>query len=107
MPGTNNIKAFAFDAYGTLFDIHSVIWGCEELFPGQGQQLSQLRRAKQLEYSWFLSLMRRYRGFSVVTEQALTFACKSLTLPYESGNLAKLIDSYLHLTPYPDVRPAF
>ncbi len=34
-----NIKALAFDAYGTLFDVFSVTALCEQLFPGKGNQL--------------------------------------------------------------------
>ena len=30
------IKALAFDAYGTLFDVFSVTALCEQLFPGKG-----------------------------------------------------------------------
>lgn len=36
------IKALVFDAYGTLFDVHSVVRLCDELFPGRGAQLSQI-----------------------------------------------------------------
>ncbi len=46
-----DIEAFAFDAYGTLFDVFSVTALCEDLFPGAGQGLAQLWRAKQLQYS--------------------------------------------------------
>ena len=42
------IKAIAFDAYGTLFDVFSVTSLCEQLFPGHGTALAQLWRAKQL-----------------------------------------------------------
>jgi 2-haloacid dehalogenase len=59
-PPETKIQAVVFDAYGTLFDVHSVIALCEELFPGKGTQLSQLWRSKQLEYSWQRSLMQRY-----------------------------------------------
>ena len=41
----NNIKALAFDAYGTLFDVFSVTALCEQLFPGKGTQLAQGRDA--------------------------------------------------------------
>ncbi len=64
-----------FDAYGTLFDVHSVIALCDQLWPGKGAALSQLWRAKQLEYTWQRSLMRRYEDFSRVTEAALRYAC--------------------------------
>ncbi len=55
------IEAFAFDAYGTLFDVFSVIALCEELFPGNGDALAQRWRAKQLQYSLLRSLRNRSR----------------------------------------------
>jgi len=74
------LKALVFDAYGTLFDVHSVISTCNQSFPGQGPALSQIWRSKQLEYTWLLSLMGRYKDFWRVTESALLFACKNLGL---------------------------
>ena len=46
------IDAFVFDAYGTLFDVHSVMRRCESCWPGKGAPLSQAWRAKQLETTW-------------------------------------------------------
>jgi 2-haloacid dehalogenase len=100
------IKALAFDAYGTIFDVHSVIALCEELFPGRGSALSQLWRTKQLEYTWLRSLMNTYEDFWQITEAGLTFACESLSLPLTDDKRARLMDAYLHLSPYPDVAPA-
>jgi 2-haloacid dehalogenase len=100
------IKAMVFDAYGTLFDVHSVISLCNELFPEQGTALSQLWRAKQLEYSWLLSLMGRYEDFWQVTEKALRFACRALHLPDDAAAQARLMNAYLHLDPYPEVHTA-
>jgi hypothetical protein len=37
------IKALAFDAYGTLFDVFSVTALCEQLYPGRGNQLAHHR----------------------------------------------------------------
>src|ERR687898_696647 len=51
------VKALAFDAYGTLFDVFSVTELCEQLFPGKGKQVAQIWRAKQLQYSLLRSLM--------------------------------------------------
>ena len=34
------IKALAFDAYGTLFDVQSVISAVNQKFPGQGPAVS-------------------------------------------------------------------
>lgn len=58
-----SIKAYVFDAYGTLFDVHSVLTCCEEQFPGHGAKLTTLWRTKQLEYTWLRSLMGRYEDF--------------------------------------------
>src|SRR5229473_1648247 len=82
--GKMRIEALVFDAYGTLFDVHSVAQRCEGLWPGKGAQLSQLWRAKQLEYTWQRSLMKRYAPFSTVTRAAL-------------------MGEYLMLSMYPDV----
>ncbi len=100
------IKALAFDAYGTIFDVHSVIKLCDTLFPGQGVALSQQWRAKQLEYTWLRSLMNAYVDFWQVTESGLVFACKALGLALNDNNRKQLMNAYLHLTPYADVLPA-
>jgi len=66
MKGVNTklrIKALVFDAYGTLFDTSSVVSVCNELLPGHGEELNQIWRAKQLEYTWLRSLMERYEDF--------------------------------------------
>jgi 2-haloacid dehalogenase len=68
-------EAFVFDAYGTLYDVHSVVQRCETCWPGKGAALSRLWRAKQLEYTWQRSLMNRYAPFSTVTREVLAYAC--------------------------------
>ncbi len=100
------IKALAFDAYGTLFDVHSVVAACNQNFPGQGTALSTAWRAKQLEYTWLRSLMGRYEDFWQVTESALVFTCKALNLPCPPATRAQLMEAYLHLEPYPEVQQA-
>ena len=101
-----NTQALVFDAYGTLFDVHSVAQRCESLWPGQGDALSRLWRAKQLEYSWQRSLMQRYAPFSQVTREALAYACEALRLPLDEARVTALMDEYLELAPYPDVLDA-
>lgn len=98
--------ALVFDAYGTLFDVHSVVERCESFWPGKGAPLSQLWRAKQLEWTWQRSLMRRYVPFSQVTREALAYACESLKLPLPAEASAALTDEYLRLAAYPDVAGA-
>jgi 2-haloacid dehalogenase len=100
------IEALVFDAYGTLFDVHSVMQRCESLWPGKGAQLSQLWRAKQLEYTWQRSLMKRYEPFSTVTRAALAYACEALGLQLTAERMEALMGEYLMLSMYPDVPSA-
>lgn len=97
------LEALVFDAYGTLFDVHSVAQRCESFFPGSGAQLSQLWRAKQLEYTWQRSLMRRYLPFSTVTREALAYACEALRLELTAERMEAVMSEYLRLALYPDV----
>ena len=96
-------RALVFDAYGTLFDVHSVVELCDELWPGKGLLLSQLWRAKQLEYTWLRSLMRRYQDFAQVTEAALGYACATLGLALEGERRRRLVDAYRKLATFPEV----
>ncbi|HUN67459.1 MAG TPA: haloacid dehalogenase type II [Burkholderiales bacterium] len=96
-------RTLVFDAYGTLFDVHSVSARCETFWPGKGAQLSQLWRAKQLEYTWQRSLMQRYAPFSQVTAEALSYACESLKLELGDSEARALMDEYRKLALYPDV----
>jgi len=99
------VDALVFDAYGTLYDVHSVIRRCETCFPGKGMQLSQLWRAKQLEYTWQRSLMQRYAPFSQVTREALAYSCTALGLSHREHEEA-LMAEYVHLAPFPEVKAA-
>jgi len=97
------MKAFVFDAYGTLFDVHSVVTTCDRLFPARGTELSRLWRQKQLEYSWLRSLMGRYLDFTTVTADALGHACSALGLTLSGETRAALLAAYDRLSPYPEV----
>ncbi|NIR59640.1 MAG: haloacid dehalogenase type II [Gammaproteobacteria bacterium] len=99
-------RALAFDAYGTLFDVHAVTAALEEHFPGRGRELSERWRAKQLEYTWLLALMGRYHDFAWVTERALIHACRSSGLALETETRRGLMALYLRLAPYPEVPAA-
>ena len=99
-------RALVFDAYGTLFDVHSVLARCESFWPGKGAQLSQLWRAKQLEYTWQRSLMQRYAPFSQVTKEALEYSCNALGVSIDEARLRALLEQYLRLDAYPDVSGA-
>jgi 2-haloacid dehalogenase len=99
-------QAYVFDAYGTLFDVHSVQARCEAFWPGHGMRLSQLWRSKQLEYTWLRSLMGRYAPFSQVTKEALELSCAALSLPLDGERLGILLAEYRRLSLFPEVKHA-
>jgi 2-haloacid dehalogenase len=103
--GRPSLNVLAFDAYGTLFDVMSVTAQCERHFPGQGEALASRWRAKQLQYSWLRSLMGRYADFWQITGEALDHAAASLRLRLDAACRQNLLDAYLSLDLFPDVRP--
>lgn len=100
------VKCFVFDAYGTLFDVHSVTIAADRIFPGQGSELSKAWRTRQLEYTWLRSLMNRYEDFWKVTESALIAACNAKKLPLDAAARGELMEAYLRLSPFPEVKEA-
>ena len=101
-----SVRAFVFDAYGTLFDVHSVASLAEQLFPGKGDALSQLWRQKQLEYSWLRAMSERYKPFWDVTRDALRFAAARLGLPLGTEQEVRLMNQYASLSAFPENRSA-
>jgi 2-haloacid dehalogenase len=101
-----NLQALVFDAYGTLYDVHSVVALCERFWPGRGAAVSQAWRARQLEYTWLRSLMRRYADFRDVTEAGLRHACAALELDLADAQVGELMRQYLRLDLYPEARQA-
>jgi len=94
--------AFVFDAYGTLFDVHAAVRRHAGDVGPNGQQLSDLWRMKQLEYSWTRSLMGAYQDFWALTEQALDFSMKRVGIT-DPDLRTKLLEAYWQLDCYPEV----
>jgi 2-haloacid dehalogenase len=103
---TREISALVFDAYGTLFDVHSVTRLAESFFPGKGAALSAAWRTKQLEYTWLRSLMGRYEDFSRVTLSSLEWTFESLGIEPEDAQRRALLDEYRKLAMFPEVPAA-
>ncbi len=97
-----NIKACVFDAYGTLFDVHSAVGKYHERLGEVAEQASNIWRTKQLEYTWLRSLMQKHADFWQVTQDALDYA---LDVANIKDNILRddLIEAYLHLKCYPEV----
>lgn len=97
-------SAYVFDAYGTLFDVHAAVRRHETAVGPDGQLLSEIWRAKQLEYSWTRALMNRYVDFWSLTEQALDYAFRKVPSA-DTSMKAPLLDAYRELDAYPEVVP--
>lgn len=94
--------AYVFDAYGTLFDVHSAVRRHADAVGPDAPRLSEVWRIKQLEYSWVRALTGRYEPFSTLTEQALDYAFAAV--PGASRNARDdLLAAYRALDPYPEV----
>ena len=96
------LRAVVFDAYGTLFDVHSVAALAEQRFPGYGPRLSALWRARQLEYTWVRTLSGRYLPFDVVTRDALRFSAGALGLGLQADDEERLMAQYASLSAFPE-----
>lgn len=97
------IEAAVFDAYGTLFDVHSAAAELAEELGSDRERISHLWRQKQLEYTWLRALMQRYSDFWNVTEEALDYALAA-TGREDSSLRTKLLDVYRRLETYPEVK---
>ena len=96
------VEAVVFDAYGTLFDVHSAVGRHAAAIGPETIRLSEIWRAKQLEYSWVLSLAGRYEPFWTLTERALDFAfarCPTV----DRAVRPLLLEAYRSLECYPEV----
>ena len=98
----SGIKACVFDAYGTLFDVHSAVGKHRERLGDVADQLSAVWRTKQLEYTWLRSLMGRHADFWQVTQDALDYAFDMHEVR-DPGLRNDLIEAYLKLDCYPEV----
>ena len=99
------VRGYVFDAYGTLFDVHSVVEAGREITPDP-VALSTMWRQKQLEYTWLRALMGRYADFWVVTEAALRYTIRRLGLTATEAQVRRLMEAYLSLACFPEVKAA-
>lgn len=97
-------RAFVFDAYGTLFDVHAAIARHRAACGPDADRLSELWRAKQLEYTWTLTLAGHYEDFWTLTGRALDYAMARFpSVPHELK--PALLDAYFTLGAFPDAVP--
>lgn len=98
----SGIRACIFDAYGTLFDVHSAAARCRDDLGERADSMSDIWRQKQLQYTWLRSLMRDHADFWQVTGDALDYAMATVGLE-DPALRQRLMDLYLELDAYPEV----
>src|SRR5579863_742288 len=98
-------RAFVFDAYGTLFDVHAAIAHHRAAAGPDAERFSELWRLKQLEYSWTLTLAGQYIDFWTLTQRALDYAFARIP-SVDRALRARLLEAYQKLDAYPDARTA-
>ena len=102
LPQFARTRACVFDAYGTLFDVHSAVRRGGQALGDKAGAVSELWRQKQLEYTWLRSLMGAHADFWQVTSESLDFALTASGV--QNKNLhGKLMDLYLSLEAYEEV----
>ncbi len=104
-PKFADVGAWVFDAYGTLFDVHSAVGRGGGALGDKAQPVSALWRQKQLEYTWLRSLMKAHVDFWRVTGDGLDYALAANGVD-DPALRDRLMDLYLSLDTYPDVKPA-
>ncbi len=93
---------FAFDAYGTLFDVHAAVRRHADAVGPDAAQFSDVWRIKQLEYTWVRTLMSAHRDFWALTTDALDLALAKF--PSVDRNVrGPLLEAYFALEAYPEV----
>ncbi len=94
---------FAFDAYGTLFDLHAAAERHRDAIGPKWQQLSQAWRTKHIEYTWVHSLSQRPATFWELAQRSLDYAIASIgdAVPAEARD--RLLAAYRTMDAYPEV----
>jgi len=95
------VNAVLFDAYGTLFDVHAPAAQLGGELGANASVISDLWRAKQLEYTWLRSLMGVHADFEAVTADALDYALAHFGVT-DMALRNRLLGLYLTLDAYPD-----
>ena len=96
---------YVFDAYGTLFDVHAAIGRHRAAAGADAERFSEIWRAKQLEYTWTLTLSGQYTDFWTLTERALDYAFARVS-SVDRALRPKLLEAYLQLDAFADARAA-
>lgn len=99
----NPSPIFVFDAFGTLFDVHSAVRDNADALGDAAPRVSDLWRAKQLEYTWIYTGIGETLPFREITLRSLHYALDVCGVP--ASVASQLLASYQALKPFPEVAP--
>ena len=95
-------KVFAFDAYGTLFDVHAAASAERDKIGVNWERFSQTWRQKHLEYTWIHAQTGRMVSFWTLAQRSLDFA-SSMVGGIPADVRERLLRSYRVMSAYPEV----
>ena len=100
-------KSIVFDAYGTLFDItaaarKSALVSSNSLLKSSWEDLAEIWRKKQIEYTWLQNILNCKTDFSDITSKALDFALEEMALAEDQKLRKTLLDLYWTSEVYPE-----
>jgi 2-haloacid dehalogenase len=97
--------ALAFDVYGTLVDPIGIRKQLERYLSDEALRVAEVWRHKQLEYTFLLTVMKRYQDFEEVTRKALNYALTAAGAELDQDQKDALIAQYNNLERFEDVEP--
>jgi len=96
-------EVLVFDLYGTLVDPIAISSGLARMLaPADGLEVARFWRSRQVEYSFRLTVMGRYKDFRWVTACALNDALAALDIQLSEDEKAELVALYDRLGAFPD-----
>jgi 2-haloacid dehalogenase len=93
---------YAFDAYGTLFDVHAAASAHRGEIGASWEKLSQTWRQKHLEYTWVHSMTARVVPFWLLAQRSLDYSI-ALVGGVPPGVREKLLQSFRTMAAFPEV----
>jgi 2-haloacid dehalogenase len=98
------IRGLIFDVFNTILDLQSLKIPYDNSEVIKTQMFIDTWYAKQLEYSWLLTLMNRYAPFSHIARNALIYTSKKLGLSLTSKQIADIMRARLNIRLFTDVK---
>ncbi|KAI1170053.1 haloacid dehalogenase [Nemania sp. FL0916] len=97
-------KVIAFDLYGTLLSTESIADELAKIYgEDESSSLAAAWRRYQLEYTWRINSMGRYKTFGEITRAALDHAAAEHGLTITSHDAESLMTAYDALHVFPEI----